>query len=311
MTLRIATRGSPLALWQAHFVADTLRTQAGVSVELVIVQTSGDRILDVPLSQLGGQGVFTKEVQRAVLDGRADLAVHSLKDLPTAPEEGLVLAAVPPRGATGDAFLSERYRHFDDLPLGARLATGSTRRRAQILHRRPDLNLVDLRGNVGTRLRKLTEEGYDGIVLAVAGLQRLGEADRVTETLDPAWMLPAVGQGALGLECRADDTATRAILRLLDDHPTHQAVTAERAMLHALGGGCQVPIAAAATVTDGEIQLRGAVLSGNGQRRVVATQSGPDEAPAALGVSVAAELRSAGASELINPGEPGASAPAF
>jgi hydroxymethylbilane synthase len=300
MSVRIATRGSPLALWQAEHVTALLRPLAGDrSVELVILQTTGDRVQDVPLSTLGGQGIFTKEIQRAVLDGRADVAVHSLKDLPTSPVEGLVLAAVPPRGPTGDALVSERVRHFDDLRLGARVGTGSSRRRAQILNRRPDLDLVEMRGNVGTRLRKLVDENLDAIILAEAGLVRLGEADRITELLDPSWMLPAVGQGALGLECREDDTATRELLARLDDYPTHQAVTAERALLHALGGGCQVPVATHTTVLDGVLRLRGSVLSPDGRRRLVHTETGPLDAPAALGATVAGELRALGAAEIL------------
>src|SRR5215831_19892741 len=214
--IRIGTRGSKLALWQANHVAERLRPlSAPRPVELVVIATAGDQVRDVPLAQIGGEGVFTKEIQRALLDGTVDVAVHSLKDLPTIPVDGLVLAAVPERGPTGDVFVSEKHRRFDDLPPGAVLATSSLRRRAQALFRRPDLRLIDIRGNVETRLRKLHESGLDGIILAQAGLERLGLGSAVTEVLDPAWMLPAVGQGALGLECRAADPGTRALVEPL------------------------------------------------------------------------------------------------
>src|SRR5439155_7785507 len=206
MPLRIGTRGSPLALWQANHVAEQLRPLISPRlVELVHVQTEGDRDQSASLAHIGGRGVFTKEIERALLDGRVDVAVHSLKDLPTQPVDGLVLAAIPPRGPAGDVLVAVGVASFDDLPRGARVATGSLRRRAQLLHRRPDLRLADIRGNVETRLRKLEEEDLDATILAEAGLKRLQLEQRITELLDPAWMLPAVGQGALGLECRTDD----------------------------------------------------------------------------------------------------------
>jgi hydroxymethylbilane synthase len=235
------------------------------------------------------------------------VAVHSLKDLPTFAVEGLILAAVPPRGATGDAFVSKRYRQFADLPAGATIGTSSLRRRAQLLHRRPDLRHVDVRGNVETRLRKLVEEQLDGLVLAQAGLERLGRAGEITEILDPAWMLPAVGQGALGLECRIDDQATRAILARLDDPATHQAVRAERAMLRGLGGGCQVPIGALTTISGSTLSLRGVVLPPDGGRRVQREITGSLHEAEQLGMRLADELLRAGANELLK-GEPGAEA---
>jgi hydroxymethylbilane synthase len=229
-SLRIATRGSKLALWQAQHIAEGLRPiVAPALVELVIVQTTGDRVQDRSLGVIGGQGVFTKEIQHALLDGRADLAVHSLKDLPTEPVDGLVVAAVPPRASTADALISPRFLRFDALPHGARIATGSSRRRAQILNQRPDLELVDIRGNVDTRLRKLEDGNLDGLILAAAGLDRLGLSSRITEILSDEWMLPAVGQGALGLECRSDDKVTLAAIQQLNHQATFQAVTAERA----------------------------------------------------------------------------------
>ena len=246
--LRIGTRGSALALWQAHHVRDSLRTVTDRPIELVEIETEGDQNRDVPLVQLGGQGAFTKAIQQALLDGRADLAVHSLKDLPTFAVEGLVLAAVPQRGPTGDAFVSKKHASFATLPNGTTVGTSSLRRQSQLLHRRPDLKLVNLRGNVETRLRKLIDQGLDAIILAQAGLVRLGLAAEITEVLDPAWMFPAVGQGALGLECRGDDADTLAIVQKLNHAETHAAVLAERAMLRGLGGGCEVPIGAASDV---------------------------------------------------------------
>jgi hydroxymethylbilane synthase len=298
--LRVATRGSPLALWQAGHVAERLRPLAAPRpVELVEVETTGDRVRDLPLSRIGGDGLFTREIQRAVLDGRADVAVHSLKDLPTAAVPGLVLAAVPPRGPAGDALVSRRHRRFDDLPPGAAVGTSSLRRRAQALHRRPDLRLVDVRGNVGTRLRKLDEEGLDALILARAGLERLGLAGEMTEILDPDWMLPAVGQGALGLECREDDAATRTLLAPLDDAPTRQAVLAERALLRALGGGCLVPIGAAGVVRGGRLTLRGAVLPPDGRARVAGEDAGPAEEAEGVGRRLAEALLARGAGALL------------
>jgi hydroxymethylbilane synthase len=298
--LRIGTRGSPLALWQANHVADLLRPRAAPRpVELVLIQTTGDRIQDRPLAQIGGDGLFTKEIQRALLAGNADVAVHSLKDLPTIPVEGLVLAAVPRRGPAGDAFVSRRHRTFEGLPPGAVVGTSSLRRRAQVLHRRPDLRLVEMRGNVETRLRKLDEQGLDALVLAQAGLERLGLGSAITELLDPAWMLPAVGQGALGLECRADDRETLGLLQALNDVPSRQAVLAERALLRALGGGCLVPIGAAARVEGDTLTLRGAVLRPDGRERVTGQAEGPAAEAEALGRRLAEDLLGRGARALL------------
>ena len=294
--LRIGTRGSRLALWQANHVAALLRPHP---VELVKIETEGDQVQDKPLSQMGGLGVFTKEIQRALLDGRVDVAVHSLKDLPTIPVENLLLGAVPERGPTGDVFISRKHAHFDQLPQGATVATGSLRRRAMLLHRRPDLQLVPIRGNVETRLRKLTEENLDALVLAEAGLVRLGLAEAITHVLDPEWMLPAVGQGALGLECRADDGATQALLAALDHTPTRQQVTAERSLLAALGGGCLVPIGTAASHRDGVLTLRAVVVAADGGRQASGTASGPAADAAALGRRLAEQLLAQGAGDLL------------
>jgi hydroxymethylbilane synthase len=279
--LRIGTRGSPLALWQARHVADLLR---GVvperTIELVEIETVGDQVRDVPLVQLGGDGAFTKAIQQALLDGRVDVAVHSLKDLPTFRVEGLMLTAVPKRGPTGDAFVSRKHRAFVELPAGAVVATSSLRRSAQLLQRRPELNLIDMRGNVETRLRKLVEQDLDAIILAQAGLVRLGLADQITEVLDATWMFPAVGQGALGLECRCDDDAVRVIVDRLNDAATRWAVLAERALLRGLGGGC-------------------VVLPPDGSQRVEAEIAGPMEQAESLGQELADRLRARGAGELL------------
>ncbi len=299
--LRIGTRGSPLALWQANHVTDRLRTLAGTRpVELVRIQTAGDRIQDAPLAQIGGDGLFTKEIQRALLADTADVAVHSLKDLPTLPVEGLVLAAVPPRGPAGDAFVSRKHRNFEALPPAAVVGTSSLRRRAQVLHRRPDLRLVNVRGNVETRLRKLEGQDLDALILAQAGLERLGLGSTITEILDPDWMLPAVGQGALGLECRADDGETLRLLGQLDHAPTRQAVLAERAFLRALGGGCLVPIGADARVEGQTLSLRGAVLRPDGGERVAGDVTGLAAEAEVLGQRLAAELLARGARNLLS-----------
>ncbi|CAN5122165.1 hydroxymethylbilane synthase [soil metagenome] len=298
--LRLGTRGSPLALWQARHVAALLQPYADPRpVELVRIETDGDRDQATALSAMGGFGVFTKAIQNALLANTVDLAVHSLKDLPTIATEGLMLAATPSRGPTGDAFLSTKYKRFDDLPKGASVGTSSLRRRAMILNRRPDLNLVALRGNVDTRIRKLSEQNLDAIVLAEAGLKRLGLADQIVEVLDECWLLPAVGQGAIGLECRSDDHETLAILNAINDAVTWLRVTAERAMLATLGGGCLVPIGVTTKIVDWVMTLRGAVLGADGGRKVVATYSGPASSPLANGQETAAMLIDEGARELL------------
>ena len=298
--LRLGTRGSPLALWQARFVESHLSPLADPrAVELVLIETTGDRDQASALSAMGGYGVFTKAIQDALLGSRADIAVHSLKDLPTIPTDGLELTAVPPRGPNGDAFVSRKWRRFDDLPSGAKIGTSSLRRRAMLLNQRPDLQLAELRGNVDTRLRKLDEQGLDAIILAEAGLVRLGLADRITQLLDADWMLPAVGQGAIGLECRTNDHASRHLAEGLIDPDTWARVTAERAMLATLGGGCLVPIGATSRVADGVLTIRGAVLTLDGTRKVVATHTGPANTPLAVGQELAAKLLNEGAGELL------------
>jgi hydroxymethylbilane synthase len=241
MNLRIGSRGSQLALWQANHIAALLRGQ-GHSVVIEIIKTTGDRLQEVTFAQVGSKGMFTKEIEEALADGRVDLAVHSLKDLPTELLEPFALAATPPRVDPRDVFVSAKYKNLAALPQGACVGTSSQRRRAQLKALRPDISAQEFRGNVDTRLRKLAEGQVDAILLAAAGLDRLGKNDWVRERLEPAEFCPAAGQGALGIETRKNDAATIAAVAFLDDQPTRFAVTVERAALAALGGGCQVPI---------------------------------------------------------------------
>jgi hydroxymethylbilane synthase len=241
MNLRIGSRGSQLALWQAHHIAGRLRVQ-GHSVEIEIIKTTGDRLQEASFAQVGDKGMFTKEIEEALAEGRVDLAVHSLKDLPTELPEPFVLAATPPRADPRDVFVSLHHASLAGLPAGARVGTSSLRRRAQLKALRSDLEIVEFRGNVDTRLRKLAEGQVDAILLAAAGLDRLERTEWVRQRLDPSLFCPAPGQGALGIEARKDDQATLAAVSLLDDPATRFAITAERAALAALGGGCQVPI---------------------------------------------------------------------
>jgi hydroxymethylbilane synthase len=298
---RLGTRGSKLALWQAEHVAAALRAlPAAPAVELQVITTQGDRAADVPLPLLSGQGVFARAIEDALLAGAIDLAVHSLKDLPGQDRPGLVLAAFPPRADARDALVGAP---FAALPAGARVATSSPRRAAQLLAARPDLRVVGIRGNVDTRLRKLEAGGLDALVLAVAGLERLGLADRVAEALSPALCLPAVGQGALAVQCRADDAPTRAVVALLDDPPTRAAVEAERGLLAALGGGCKIPIAGYATPEGNGLRLDGLVAAPDGSRLVREALVGTRDAPAALGGALAARLLAAGGASLLEADE--------
>ncbi len=301
--VRIATRASRLALWQANHVAGLVRRVAPhLAVEVVHVTTTGDRDQTGRLSAFGGLGVFTREVQKAVLDGHADLAVHSLKDLPTEPAAGLVLAAVPAREDTADALvLPAGAAGADDLaalPDGARLGTGSLRRRAQLWHVRRDLQMVDVRGNVETRLHKLDTGEYDGLVLAKAGLNRLDLARRISLELSPPLMYPAVGQGALGIECREDDTDTIALLACIDDRSAHRCVTAERSLLAQLRAGCHAPVGAATCIAGEELLLEAVVLNPAGTERLFTSGRGITDA-AALGQEVADRLLQQGAGRLI------------
>jgi hydroxymethylbilane synthase len=307
--IRLGTRASTLARWQANFVAGELRA-TGIDVEIIPISTEGDRQQVGPIGDIGAQGVFTKEIQRALLEDRIDLAVHSLKDLPTDPVKGLMLAAVPKRGPVGDALLSREGFLFDELPEGAVIGTGSLRRQAQLRSARTSLRTRDIRGNVDTRLAKLKAGEYDAIVLAEAGLMRLGLADQITEVLPTKIMLSAVGQGALGLETRSDDPVTHEALRGINHCESHQAVLAERALLAALRGGCMAPVAGWAHFKDdtegnddgnddGELHLHAVVLSADGGERIDFSLSGDPGDPARLGEEVAEELLANGAGELI------------
>lgn len=297
--LRLGTRASALARWQANWVADRL-SATGAEVELVLISTRGDQQQNGAIGAVGGEGVFTKELQRALLASEIDLAVHSLKDLPTEPVYGLALAAVPPRGPIGDVLVSRSGAKFLDLPPGAVLGTGSQRRRAQLWHARKDLQMADIRGNVETRLKKLQDGLYDGIVLAEAGLMRLALGDAITQVLPIDWILPAVGQGALGIETRADDHVSRRLLEPLEDIGTRAAVVAERTLLSRLRGGCLAPIAAWARLHDpGHLRLSATVLSDDGQTRLFAEGTRPILDAASLGATTADELLSQGAAELI------------
>ena len=296
--LRIGTRASQLAKWQANWVAVQLRQQ-GVDAELVEITTSGDIQQSGPISAVGLQGVFTKEVQAAVISGEVDVAVHSLKDLPTESIEGLVLAAVPRREQVADALISNRFHSLADLPPSARVGTGSLRRQAQLKHLRPDLEIVGIRGNVDTRLRKLDDGEYEAILLAAAGLRRLGWDDRISDLLCPPQMLPAVGQGALGIECRDDDQVARMLLSSLDHTETHLATAAERAMLALLHGGCSAPVGAWGRVDEGRLMLDGLVASLNGTKVLRASAAGDLADAEQLGRQVAEALHSQGAAEII------------
>jgi hydroxymethylbilane synthase len=303
--LRIATRTSNLALWQANFVADLLRSfESDQEVELVHVTTTGDRLGDVSLSGLGGVGVFTREIQRALLDRRADLAVHSLKDLPTEPVDGICLAAVPKRASPWDALVLPHGASLPTagvagLPPSARIGTGSLRRRAQLLFLRPDLQFLDLRGNVETRLRKLDEGVCQALILAEAGLDRLGLSARISARLAPPELFPAVGQGALGLECRSEDETVRPIVERLSQPATWSAVNAERRTLARLGAGCHAPVGVSTTIEGDELGLEAVVLSRDGQRRLYAKTNGPAADALAIGDRVAEDLLRQGAGPLI------------
>lgn len=299
--IRIGSRGSALALWQSRHVRDRLRAaQPGLDIEIEIIQTTGDKILDVPLAKIGDKGLFTKELDRALLDGRVDFAVHSLKDVPTRIEPGLTLAAVSKREDPSDALIVAPGvpARFLELPAGARVGTSSLRRRAQLLARRKDLTVLDLRGNVDTRLAQVAAGKYDAIILALAGIKRLGFADRASDVLGGDDWLPAVAQGALGIICREDDARTREILSVLDDEPTHRATAAERAFLRKLEGGCQVPIAALGTSEGNQVRLRGLVASLDGDQLLRGERTDSD--PAAAGRELARELLDRGAAEILD-----------
>jgi hydroxymethylbilane synthase len=298
--LRIGTRGSSLALWQAEWVkSQLLGGQQELIVELVVIKTTGDKILDVPLAMVGGKGLFVKEIEEALLDGRADLAVHSVKDMPAELPEGLHLAAMPPREDPRDALISKNGAGLDKLPHGARVGTSSLRRAAQLLHLRPDLRIETLRGNVDTRLRKLESEGLDAIVLAAAGLKRMELSQVISEYLEPERILPAVGQGALGIETRIGDVSTNEIVASLIHQQTVTTVRAERAFLKRLEGGCQVPIGGYATMEGETLILTGMVADLQGVRLIRKEMRGDARQPEVVGESLAEVVLESGGREIL------------
>ncbi|HET8539402.1 MAG TPA: hydroxymethylbilane synthase [Anaeromyxobacter sp.] len=310
--IRIATRRSTLAKWQANHVSDLLRrNEPGLEVRLHEVVTRGDKILDVPLADVGGKGLFVKEIEDALLAGDAEIAVHSMKDLPAVLAEGLVVGAVPAREDPRDALCSPRWKTLAALPKGAKVGTSSLRRSAQLKALRPDLEMHMVRGNVETRLRKASE-GLDAVVLAYAGLRRLGLAEQATHVLSAEEMLPAVAQGALALEARGSDAATLARLARLEDPETRVRTEAERGFLARIEGGCQVPIAGHATVEGGTVRLRALVASLDGGKIIRGERSGPAAGARAMGEALAEELLSRGAAEILRAAEgkaPGLAAP--
>ncbi|MBI3661713.1 MAG: hydroxymethylbilane synthase [Acidobacteria bacterium] len=297
--LRIGSRGSKLALWQAHFIRDEIARIHSLTAEIVIVKTSGDRFQQGGVGQIGLKGVFIKELEDALLAGEVDLAVHSMKDVPTETPAGLAFPAVYRRVDVRDCLIARDARRFSDLPRGARLGTSSLRRQAQLRHIRPDLTVLELRGNVDTRLRKLEEGQYDAIVLAKAGLDRLGWSDKITDVFPTAQVLPAVGQGALGIECRGEDARVAELLRVLDHDETRAGVTAERALLARLEGGCQVPLGAWGRIEGGRLWLDAVVLAADGSEHVRDIVAGAPEDSEALGRELAEKLLDAGAGRLL------------
>lgn len=298
--LKIGTRQSLLALWQSNYIAACLRKQyPECEVILKKIVTKGDRILDVPLAQIGGKGLFTKEIEEELLSGEVDLAVHSLKDMPTVLPEGLCLTVITARANVGDAFVSNKYDSFAELPLGAVVGTSSLRRKAQLLAARPDLTIRDLRGNVDTRLRKLDEGLYDAVILAAAGLERLGHGDRIKDIIPSDVCLPAVGQGALAIECRTDNAEVRAMLDFLNDMPTVQATSAERAFLGLVEGGCQVPIGVHADVENENIRIEAIIASLDGKTVLRGCLTGSAADAVALGKKLGKKMLANGGQEIL------------
>jgi hydroxymethylbilane synthase len=298
--LKIGSRGSDLALWQTNFVKKKLEdAYPALSFEVKIITTTGDQMLDTALSKIGDKGLFTRQIENALLNGEIDLAVHSLKDLQTAQPVGLTIGAVLEREPPNDVLLSSRYNSIDELPKGARVATGSLRRKSQLLHYRPDLSITEIRGNVPTRIRKLDESELDGMILAYAGVHRLGLDSRIRQVIPFGIMLPAVGQGAMAVEVRADDTKVREIVSVLDDTETRNCVTAERAFLRRLEGGCQVPIGAMARVEGDRIYLEGVVGSLDGDKNLRERITGDIADADALGTRLAEQMLEKGAGEIL------------
>jgi hydroxymethylbilane synthase len=294
--LRIGSRGSQLALWQANHISALLRAR-GHEVEIEIIHTTGDKITDVALAKVGTKGMFTKEIEEALAAGRVDLAVHSLKDLPTELPKGFEIAAITERQDPRDAFCSRHYASFQDLPQGARVGTSSLRRQAQLKAIRPDLDIYPLRGNVDTRLRKLEQGEYDAIILAAAGLKRLGKTELIKQIIPAEIMCPAAGQGALGIEIREGDAKTRDLLAFLNDPNARAATTCERALLNSLGGGCQVPIGAFAEMKNGKLHLESIVADPDGSKLLRDSRDGDD--PEKLGNEAGASLLKRGGDAIL------------
>ena len=299
-TIKIGTRGSKLALWQANWVKSALNAgNTSIAVELVPIKTRGDKIIDVPLAKVGGKGLFVKEIEDALLNGRIDLAVHSMKDMPSEIPDGLCVGAIPEREIPQDVLISKKGLLLHDLMPGARIGTSSLRRSAQLLHVRPDLVILPLRGNIDTRLKKLETENLDAIILAAAGVKRLGLENRITEYMDENVMLPAVGQGALCIEIRQNDPEIEPIITSLNHQETWTVVMGERAFLNRLEGGCQVPIAAHGKIEKNTFTLCGLVASVDGTNIIKETLSGPEDSSESIGVKLADRLLSMGAKTLM------------
>jgi len=298
--IRLGSRGSKLALWQAEFIRFEVERKTGGKVEIVKIKTTGDMILDVPLARVGGKGLFVKEIEEALLSGRVDLAVHSMKDVPTDLPDGLEISVITEREDPRDAFLSNKVKSFDALPEGATLGTSSLRRQTQLLGLRPDLKVLDNRGNLDTRIRKMEEGQFDAIILAAAGLRRLGWESRIAQYIPTEMSLPAIGQGALGIETRTDDPATRDAVAFLNHRDTAFSVRAERGFLKRLEGGCQVPIAAYGRTEGDAIVLEGMVGRPDGSEIVRGSARGTVADPEGLGVSLAEQLLARGAKEILD-----------
>lgn len=301
--LVVGTRSSQLALWQADFVIGELaKKYPELVVEKRLMTTKGDKILNAPLAKIGGKGLFTKELETAMLEGEIDIAVHSLKDMPVVVPEGLVITAITQRADPGDAFVSSKYESFQQLPAGAKVGTSSLRRKAQLLHARPDLQIEDLRGNVNTRLRKMEEENFDGIILACAGLKRLGFGDKIRQVLPQTMCLPAVGQGALAIECRQADKETRELLEFLNDRCTRLCTEAERGFLATVEGGCQVPVGVHAVSAEAGIRVEAVIASLDGStllRDALGAEVKNAQEARAVGVNLAEKLLARGGREIL------------
>ncbi|CAN2042338.1 hydroxymethylbilane synthase [Candidatus Magnetomoraceae bacterium gMMP-15] len=298
--VKIGTRGSALALWQAKWVKSAiLKRNSDIKVELVVIKTKGDKILDVPLAKVGGKGLFVKEIEEALLDGRIDLAVHSMKDMPAEIPNGLCIGSIPERENPQDVMLSKNGLNFSQLPKGAAIGTSSLRRASQLLHIKPDINIVSLRGNLNTRIRKLEEGQMDAIILAAAGVHRMGMKEKITEYLSALTMLPAVGQGALSIEIRQNDSKISSIVKAFDHYKTRCTVLSERAFLHRLEGGCQVPIAGHGEIKDNTLTLKGLVAEIDGKKIIKDSISGPVNDYETMGNELAERILSKGGKEIL------------